>query len=267
MRLRNFFPAAAFFLTFGIAFAFALEPADEKDRRETIYPFRYPASAESNSVFFHYFFDNAGNNTLTITLFPYNGLTMPENVWSFDAAKQTLNNSANNTSDEDLSLSDDQISQSDTDADTDTDTDTDSTLAEAETTDPTANRVFDEDKHSIYDLSIPFGESIPEEIGFTGPDDSDDEYELSFLEDRFKEPKDSQLSDNGPYSSLVFSKKAFLNSPNSAQILFGGAYKESFKKKDDAAGISFSTPVALFFFTLGVGIILVIFTSMEKNEN
>ena len=258
MRLRNFFPAA-FFLAFGIAFAFAVEPADEADRRETIYPFRVPASAESNNIFFQYFFENAGNNALTITLIPYNGITgitETENIWSFYTAKHVFNNSADTPSDEDLPLSDAGMTQSDPG----------SMPTEAETTAPRANRVADEDMLSVYDFSIPFNESIPEEIGFTERSDGDDENEPGFLRDEFKEPKDSQSPDNGLYSSLVFNKKAFLNSPNTFNILFGGAYGKSFKEKTDEAGISFSTPLALFFLVLGAGIILVMYTSAGKHE-
>ena len=258
MRLRHFFPAAVlFFLAFGVAFAFALEPVDEKERRETIYPFRVPATAESSSIFSQYFSDNAGNNSLTITLIPYKSIVQPENVWSFYAAKLLSNNSTNATSDEDLP-SDAGKPQSDIE----------SISADAATTDPdpTANRVVDEDRLSFYDFSTSFSEKITEEIGFTESLDSDDEYELDFLKDEFKPPKDSQLADNGIFSSLVFQKKAFLNSPNSTHILFGGDYNKKFSKKDDTAGISFSTPVALFFLTLGVGLILVMYTASGKNE-
>lgn len=257
MRLRNFFPATAFFLTFGVAFAFALEPVDENTRRETIYPFRYPASAESNNIFVQYFFDKTGNKTLTIKLIPYKSITEAEDAWSFHTSEHIFNNSTNTPSDEDLPLSDDRIPQSDTE----------SIPTEAEATAPTAKRVVDEDRVPVYVFSIPFDDSISEEMGFTGSQDSDDENELSFLKDEFKESKDSQLSDNGLYSSLVFNKKAYLNSPNSTHILFGGDYGKSFKKKDDDAGISFSTPVALFFLTLGAGIVLVMYTATGKNEN
>lgn len=255
MRLRHFFPAV-FFLAFGIAFAFAIEPADEKDRRETIYPFRVPATAESNSIFSQYFSDNAGNNSLTITLIPYKSITQSENVWSFHAAKPLSNNSTNTTSDEGLPLPDARMPQSDIG----------SIPADAATTDPAANRVVDEERLSFYDFSTPFSDRITEEIGFTESLDSDDEYELDFLKDEFKPSKDSQLSDNGISSSLVFQKKAFLNSPNSTHILFGGDYNKKFSKKDDTADISFSTPVALFFLTLGVGIILVMYTASGKKE-
>ena len=265
MRLRNFFSAAAFFLTFGVALAFAVEPDDENTRRETIYPFRLPASAESNNIFAQYFLENAGNNTLTITLIPYNSIAKEENVWSFFTPKRFLNTSANVTSDEDLPLSDIGMPQSDPENEPENESipEEDETTATA----PGVPPVVDEDRFPVYDFSIPFPESIPEEIGYTEGHESDDEYELSFLKDEFKENKDSQLSDNGLYTSLVFSKKAFLNSPNSAQILFGGAYDKGFKKKDDTAGISFSTPLALFFFTLGVLIVLVMFTSTGKNED
>ena len=255
MRLRHFFPAAVFFLAFGIAFTFAAEPADEKDRRETIYPFRVPATAESSSIFAQYFSDNAGNNSLTITLIPYKRITLSENVWSFSSAR-LLSNKSINTSDEDLPLSDARMPQSDIG----------SIPADAAATDPAANRVVDEDRLSFYDFSIPFSETITEEIGFTEPSDSDDEFELSFLKDEFREPRDSKLSENGLYASLVFHKKAFLNSPNSTHILFGGDYNKKISTKDDTAGISFSTPVALFFLTLGVGLILVMYTASGKKE-
>ena len=257
MRFRILFPAAVLFLAFGVAFTFAVEPADEKDHRETIYPFRYPASTESNNIFSQYFFDNAGNNTLTIRLFPYKSITDPENAWRYYTAGQFFDYSTNNTPDEGASLSDARIPQSDTG----------SIPATASTTAPTANGIADENTLPVYDFSIPFDERITEEIGFTEPSDNDDEYELSFLKDEFMEPKDSQLSNNGLFSSLVFQKKAFPNSPNNAHILFGGAYDKKFREKDDSAGISFSTPLALFFFMLGLGIVLVIFTSIGKNED
>lgn len=257
MRLRNIFPAAAFFLTLGAAFAFALEPADDNTRRETIYPFRYPTSAESNNIFVQYFFDKTGNNTLTIKLIPYKSITEAEDAWSFHTSEHVFNNSTNTPSNEDLPLSDDRMSQSDTG----------SILTEAEASAPAAKRVVDEDTLPVYDFSIPFDDSIPEEMGFTESQDSDDEDELGFLKDEFKKSRDSQLSDNGLYSSLVFNKKAYLNSPNSTHILFGGDYGKSFQEKSDEAGISFSTPVALFFLTLGAGIVLVMYTATGKNES
>lgn len=252
MRFRIFFPAAAFFLAFGFAFAFAIEPSDEKDRRETIYPFRSPASAESSNTFARYFSDYAGNSILTIRLFPYKSITEPESAWSFYSARQFFDSSINNTSDEGAPLSDARMPQSE---------------SAAETTAPTSNRIAGEVSPPVYDFSIPFNERITEEIGYTGPRGNDDEYELGFLIDEFKEPKDSQLSDNGLFSSLVFQKKASLNNPNSAHILFGGDYDKKFRKTDDSADISFSTPFALFFFTLGVGIVMVMFTSTGKREN
>ena len=256
MRLRNIFPAAAFFLAFGVALAFAVEPADEKKRRETIYPFRNPTPPERNNIFSRYFFDNAGNNTLTIMLTPYNGITESENAWSFYTAKHTSNNSSDNRPEEDLPLSDTRMPQSDSG----------SIPAEAESSAPTATPVVDDGVPSIYVFSMPFDDSIPEKMGFTEGHGSDDEDELSFLKDEFNGSNDSQLSANGLYSSLVFNKRAYLNSPNSTHILFGGDYDKSFKKKDDTAGISFSTPVALFFLTLGAGIVLVMYTATGKKR-
>lgn len=258
MRLRFLF-AAALFLSFGIAFAIAMEPADERTRRDTIYPFRNPTPPERNNIFARYFFDNDGNNTLTIILNPYIGITETEKVQSLYSAGYISKSKPRNSSDEDVPLSDVKTPQSDDG----------SGQAETETAAPAGNRVVDEDCFPVYDFSIPFDESITEEIGFTGLYDSDDENELGFLRNEDKDPDDSQQSENGPYSFLVFEKKAFHNSPNRGQILFGGDYKKKFKKidgDDDENSVPFALPLSMLFLAIGTGILLTMFTSTGKKE-
>lgn len=258
MKLRSVFSAAALFLSAGVAFALAVEPADETTRRETIYPFRNPTPPENNNTFARYFSDNAGNSTLTITLIPYTSITETEDVQGLYSIGHIINSKPRGSSDEGSALSGDaRTSQSDAG----------SKQAESETTAPVANRAIGEDRLPAYDFSVPFDKSITEEIGFTDIRDIDDENELGFLRSEDKEPDDSQISENRSYSILAFEKRAFHNSPNRAQILFGGDYNKKFKKMDDdEISVPVAFPLSMLTFAIGAAILLTVFTSAEKKE-
>jgi len=209
MKLRSLFPIAIFFLSAGIDFSVAGEPADEESRRETIYSFGIPSAAESKNIFSGYFFDSAGNSTRAVKLLQYKSIAETESIWS------------------------------------------------RYSTDDTDNGL------RAYDLSVSL-DSIPEKIGFTGRNGN--EYDFGFQEIGTEEPDDRQSPDNESNTTLVFEKTISIRKSNRAEILFEDSYISNLKYNNKAPDTSFAIPIALFFCSLAIGVILITFTSVENKK-
>ena len=229
MKLRSYHLAAALFLFAGIAFAVALEPADEDSRRETIYTFHSPIATESRKTFERLFYDTARKEDLTIKLLQYSSIAETESVWGSYSTED--HNGGGNTG-----------------------------SAAAPDSD---GRVAGEDGFHVYDLAAPFGDRITEDIGFTGRRGG--EYELNFGEAETREPEQYQLPENGASGILVFDKSFFLANENKAQILFGDPYAGDFNDNDVVA-LPLALPIALLFLAIGAGIVLIIFTTIDDKK-
>lgn len=113
----------------------------------------------------------------------------------------------------------------------------------------------------VYELTSPFDDSITETISLAGAGDY--ERGLDRSNTSADGSADSLFSDNGTYPILAFKKKAFLDSQNSMQILFGGYYANDFEEESFARS-PLALPFSMLSFALGVSIIVVLHTSAGK---
>ena len=238
----------------GIAFAVSEDPVDEEIRRETIYSFSGTAAGDRDT-YARYPDYEAGNNTLPAALFQYVGIVGMESGWTYDAAG--YNNGDIPPFNGDLTRSDVPAYRSEAGSEPAEDV--------PEGSIPFRTSGVDGDELHAYDFSIPFDDSVTEEIGFTGRFD-DDGRPVSFAANTAGSG-DSRSSDKGMASSLFFDKNAFNIDSNRARIMSGNSRFGEFEDEKEFIGTPFSIPFALLCFALGLGIILVIHTATGKQSN
>ena len=259
MVFRNIFSAAILFFSADVAFAVAEEPADEETRRETTYTIFNPATADSKTLFARYFYDPAGNNRLTIRLPQYNGIAETESVWNHFSTGFNPGG-AQGASKEDLPRPNDNDDDNDNNPATVQST-AETGLAEPEPANPAENHIAG-DIHSVYDFSVHYENSITEAIGHTGRGDTENGFGVPEIET--ERLGNGQPPDNGVYSILVFEKEASSNILNRAKIHFEETNADMFNDDDGYKSSPLTIPIALFFFMIGAGFLLVFFTSIDK---
>ena len=255
MRACNILLAAALFLFVGIVFADAEEPAEEDTRRDTIYSSGSPAVAKGNSFFTQYFYNPERKKALSIKLPRYNGIAKTESIWIYYYSGEDIDNSANAAPDDALPPSGPRMIQPGEGG----------SLADAGA--GGVNTKHADDEHGIYDLTVPFDHSVADGTDFAGAGESDTV--LDFHEFKAGTSNELQSSEKkGVRLVLVFVEKAFYNSQNRARILSGITYVGDFEDEDKYATSPLSVPLALFFVALGVGILLVMYTTVgNKKKN
>ena len=254
MKSCNILLAAALFLFVGIVFADAEEPADEDTRRDTIYSSGSPAAVKGNSFFTQYFYNPERKKALSIKLPRYNGIAKTENIWTYYYSGEDIDNGANAAPDDALHPSGSRTIQPG-----------EGVLADAGA--GGVNKKHADDERGIYDLTVPFDHSLADGADFAGAGESDTV--LDFHEFKTEASDELQSSEkSGVYPILVFVEKAFYNSQNRARILSGITYVGDFEDEDKYTTSPLSVPLALFFVALGVGILLVMYTTVGiKKKN
>ena len=250
MKLRNIPLSAVLFLFVGIASAAAEDPADEDARRETIYTSGAAAVPEVGNTYAQYFLETAGNDSLSTALFRYDGAVATEDVgYAADYEKDGVNAAFH----DDPASVDDEASPSDA-------------AEKSGETEPDASdvsRAPGSDGLHAYDFTVPYEYSITSEIGFTGPEDGADDPDAAVAESPVAASDDSRASDKGFQLVLAFEKNAFKNSQIKAQFIEGDSRIEA---EEEAGILSLSTPIALLFVGLGVGIVVVMHTVTENKS-
>jgi len=253
MRSCNILPAAALFLFVGIVFADAEEPADEDMRRDTIYSSVNPAAVKGNSFFTQYFYNPERKKALSIKLPRYNGIAKTENIWTYYYSGEDIDKGANAAPDDALHPSGSRTNQPGEGG----------FLADSGA--GGVNLKHADDERGIYDLTVPFDPSVAAGADFAGAGESDTV--LDFHEFKAGTSNELQSSEKkGARLVLVFVEKAFYNSQNRARILSGITYVGDFEDEDEFAPSPLSAPLALFFVALGVGILLVMYTTVGNNK-
>lgn len=231
MKLRNSFITAVFFSA-GITFAFAEAPVDEDTFRETTYTFESFSSADKLNAYALSFFQTSENNGGDSVQSEQNGITGTGS----ERNDYTIGYKNNGTSP--------------------------SFHANSTSAAPDGNETL-----SLYDLSNSFYDSVTEEIGFTARGER--ENPLVFSDFIPSAPNDSQLPNQEIFSMLSYDKNVFTNAQNWGQILLGGYYYEPKEEENIFLlfGSMITVPFAILSFTLGIGFLLIIFTSIWNKEN
>lgn len=256
MNLRSVFSHAVVF-SLGIAFAVAEEPADENTRRETTYLFGDVKDTEGTSTYARFFYDSAENDTSDMTRFQYDGTAGIEsgrNDYSAGYKKSDVIP---------------RIREASFSGETRPPLPPEESESETDETAPQAAASYEPDNGEplrVYDFSISFDDSVPEEIGFTRNKDGNSPV---FPFEGIAEPTDnSRLSDNA-YTFLAFEKNAFTAEQNRAQLLSGNSYTDNDDEKTifDLISSVISIPFAMISVAVCSGLILVAFTSTGKKTN
>ena len=231
MKLRNSLITAVFF-SVGIAFAFAEAPVDEDTFRETTYTFDNFSPAENLNAYALSFLKTSENNASDSTLSEQNGSTETGS----ERNDYTIGYKNNGTSP--------------------------SFHANSPSAAPDGNESL-----SLYDLSNSFYDSVTEEIGFTARGDRANP--LVFSEVIAAAPNNSQMPNQEIFSLLSYDKNVFTNAQNWGQILSGGYYypEEEEENLFILFGSMITVPFAILTLTLGVGFLLILFTSILNKEN
>ena len=231
MKLRNCFLSAVIF-SVGTAFAFAEEPVDEDTFRETTYTFNSSSVAEGFNASTLSFCKTAETNASDATMSDNNG---NDETWR-ERNDYTIGYKNNDIS---------PLSQEDSNSAA-----------------PDKNESL-----RVYDFSLSFYDSVTDEIGFTARGDR--ENPLVFSDVIAEAPINSQLPNQEIFSLLSFDKNVFTNSQNWGQILTGGYYYE--EEEEENAFLLFSSmitiPFAILSVSLGVGFLLIVFTSTRNKTN
>lgn len=253
MKLRNIFFAAVF-LSVGIAFAVAEEPADEDTLRETTYTFGNSVADEAEETYPLSFNKIAENESGDMPLFECNGLAgTGRNDYTVDYNHDGMSPTFQEPSTPakaqappspaGRSLSNDNTA--------------------AQTTSPDLGK---RKSLPVYDFSVSFYDSITDRIGFTALEGRGNP--LVFSEVIATETDSPQMPDNKVYSFLSFEKKLFTNEQNGAKILPGGSNIGN--KTEENAFFTFSSTIAVPFAALSlilcVGFLIVVFTSSKKKD-
>ena len=230
MILRKCFPTAVFF-SVGIAFAIAEEPVDEDMFRETTYTFDISGAAERFNTYNLSFSKTTGTKAGDATLLEANG---------FDEAGSGRNDYTTGHENDGGSLTFQEDSAS---------------VA------PDRNEL-----RNIYDLSVSSYDSIPEGIGFIAHKDVDNP--LVFTDIIAEAPNNFQLPNQETISLLSFDRNVFTRARNWGQIL-SGYYYEVGKKENELVlfGSMITIPFACLTVALGVGFLLIMFTSIGNKTN
>ena len=231
MKLRNCFLTAVFF-SVGIAFAIAEETVDEDTFRETTYTFDNSSTAERFNAYNLSFSKSARNKAADSTRLESNGV---------DETGSGGNAYAIGYKNDDANL----ISEGNSD-----------------TTAPDKNN-----SPNVYDLSISFYDSIPEEIGITAR--ADVENPLVFTDIIAEAPNNIQLPPQETFALLFFDKNVFTSAHNWGQIL-SESYYYNVVEEDNAFvlfGSMITIPFACLSVTLALGYLLIIYTSGGHKTN
>jgi hypothetical protein len=222
MRLRNFFLAAAIFLSAGMVSAVAEEPAEGETRRETTHASGSRANENGQKAFTRSVPDTPDSSILTDILPQYSVIAGTEDGRSRFPIGNYYNDETPSTDE------------------------------------APAFRRDDVERH-VYDFASPFDNSILNGLGFTGRKDSETESDLP--EANAEQPDAFQLSDNGAYSILVFEKKVFRNDQNRPKIMSGGVYDRDIQE-EEVSSSPLSTPILMLITMITFCIILVIATTV-----
>ena len=254
MKLRSLFLCAVF-ISAGIAFALAEEPASENTLRECTYFLGNPTAAEDSNTATLSFYNTAEKGIIDLPPIERNGFAgTGRNDYAIEYKNESTGPAVHDASvsaaRESLPPAENILSNGDT------------------TTAPTASRSSDDPQSLyVYDFSSSFYDSVTGKIGFTARNGK--ENPLVFSEVIAETADSSQLPEKETYSFLAFVKNVFTNAQSGEQIIFDSSYLK--KEEEENAAVSFisviAAPFSLLSVSLCIGLLIILFTSTGKKEN
>jgi hypothetical protein len=230
MKLHNILLTAALFISAGIASALDESPADE----ETIQSFTFNTA---NNV---YYWQTAGNNTLTVTLMQYKGEATDEDGWTYYAVGYDKDGIAWEQA---LTLENENISGT-----------------EITGKDKAALPTYRNGDFDAYKFDVSFNDKEIEKIGIRGRNGSGNQNVYSA--DNNQATNKTHFSDQNTETVLFFGKNQFQNGTIAAVITAGGSYVNN--GNGGNMGAPLPAPVATLLIALGFGAALLMYRNRKQ---